>query len=150
MLAEEQGSGDKARTKRHKRFEALEKRDVNQDGFVKEWAEVGLIAMGSPEDPEPSIKVEDGVIVEMDGVSREDFDLVDDFVARSAIDNTIAEEMMALDAVDIARMIVDINVPRKDVLKVFTGLTPAKILAVMECMNVVEMMMGLQKMRARA
>ena len=99
MLAEGQESGNKAGTKRHKRFEALEKRDVNKDGFVKEWPEVGLIAMGSPEDPEPSIKIEDGVIVEMDGVAREDFDLVDDFVARSAIDNTVAEEMMALGAV---------------------------------------------------
>ena len=149
MLTEGQESGNKPRTKRHKRFEALEQRAVNQDGFVKEWPEVGLIAMGSPEDPEPSIKIEDGVIVEMDGVAREDFDLVDDFVARSAIDNTVAEEMMALDAVEIARMIVDINISRKEVLKVFTGLTPAKIAAVMEEMNVVEMMMGLQKMRAR-
>lgn len=149
MLAEGQDSSKKAPTKRHKRFEALEKRDVNQDGFVKEWPEVGLIAMGSPEDPEPSLKIEDGVIVEMDGLAREDFDLVDDFVARSAIDNTIAEEMMALDAVQIARMIVDINVPREEVLRVFSGLTPAKIAAVMDQMNVVEMMMGLQKMRAR-
>lgn len=149
MLTEGQESGNRTGAKRHKRFEALEKRDVNQDGFVKEWPEVGLIAMGSPEDPEPSLKIEDGVIVEMDGVAREDFDLVDDFVARSAIDNTVAEEMMALDAIQIARMIVDINVPRKEVLKVFTGLTPAKIAAVMDQMNVVEMMMGLQKMRAR-
>ncbi len=149
MLAEGRDSGNKAPTKRHKRFEALEKRDVNQDGFVKEWPEVGLIAMGSPEDPEPSLKIEDGVIVEMDGLTREEFDLVDDFVARSAIDNTVAEEMMALDAVQIARMIVDINVPRKEVLRVFSGLTPAKIAAVMDQMNVVEMMMGLQKMRAR-
>lgn len=149
MLAEGRDSSNKAHIKRHKRFEALEKRDVNQDGFVKEWPEVGLIAMGSPEDPEPSLKIEDGVIVEMDGLSRDEFDLVDDFVARSAIDSTIAEEMMALDAVQIARMIVDINVPRKEVLRVFTGLTPAKISAVMDQMNVVEMMMGLQKMRAR-
>lgn len=151
MLVEGQGQEvqGKGQAKRHKRFEALEKRDVNQDGFVKEWPEVGLIAMGSPEDPSPSIKIEDGVIVEMDGVAREDFDLVDDFVARTAIDNSIAEEMMALDAVEIARKLVDINVPRADVLKIFTGLTPAKIAAVMDEMNVVEMMMGLQKMRAR-
>lgn len=31
---------------RSKRFEVLE-RPVNQDGFVKKWAEVGLIAMDS-------------------------------------------------------------------------------------------------------
>ena len=143
-----QGDGQGVK-KRHKRFEVLEKRAVNQDGFVKEWPEVGLIAMGSPEDPEPSIRVEDGVIVEMDGKSRDDFDFNEIFIANHTIDASVAEEMMALDAVQIARMIVDINVPRTEVLKVFTGLTPAKIAAVMDQMNVVEMMMGLQKMRAR-
>ncbi len=30
---------------RSKRFEALAKRPVNQDGFVKEWIEEGFIAM---------------------------------------------------------------------------------------------------------
>jgi propanediol dehydratase large subunit len=144
---ETQGTGHGV--KRHKRFEVLEKREVNQDGFVKEWPEVGLIAMGSPEDPEPSIKVENGVIVEMDGKARDDFDFNEIFIANHTIDASVAEEMMALDAVRIARMIVDINVPRAEVLKVFTGLTPAKIAAVMDQMNVVEMMMGLQKMRAR-
>jgi propanediol dehydratase large subunit len=152
MLARGRGQetrGTGQETKRHKRFEVLEKRDVNQDGFVKEWPEVGLIAMGSPEDPEPSIKVENGVIVEMDGKARDDFDFNEIFIANHTIDASVAEEMMAIDAVQIARMIVDINVPRAEVLKVFTGLTPAKIAAVMDQMNVVEMMMGLQKMRAR-
>ena len=32
-----------------KRFEALAKRPVNQDGFVKEWIEEGFIAMESPD-----------------------------------------------------------------------------------------------------
>ncbi|HCM4642422.1 TPA: hypothetical protein N3J09_000915 [Salmonella enterica subsp. enterica serovar Panama] len=38
---------------RSKRFEALAKRPVNQDGFVKEWIEEGFIAMESPNDPKP-------------------------------------------------------------------------------------------------
>lgn len=135
--------------KRHKRFEVLEKRAVNEDGFVVEWPEVGLMAMGSPNDPDPSIKIENGVIVEMDGKARDDFDFIDLFIANYTINKTVAEEMMGLDAVEIARMIVDINVPRDRVLEVFSGLTPAKIAAVMDCINVVEMMMGLQKMRAR-
>ena len=142
-------AGDQPATKRHKRFEALEKRDVNQDGFVKEWPEVGLIAMGSPNDPAPAIRIENGEIVGMDGVDRADFDLVDEFVARTAIDASVAEQMMAMDATEIARKIVDINVSRAEVQKIFTGLTPAKIAAVMDEMNAVEMMMGLQKMRAR-
>ena len=135
--------------KRHKRFEALEQRAVNKDGFVTEWPEVGMIAMGSPNDPKPSIKVQNGVIVEMDGKRREEFDFNEIFIANYAINAAIAEEMMAIPSVDIARMIVDINVPREKVVKVFSGLTPAKIAAVIDELNVVEMMMGLQKMRAR-
>ncbi|MEW5961015.1 MAG: propanediol/glycerol family dehydratase large subunit, partial [Chloroflexota bacterium] len=135
--------------KRHKRFEVLEKRPVNQDGFVTEWPEVGMIAMGCPNDPEPSIKVQNGVIVEMDGKRREDFDFNEIFIANYAINTSIAEEMMSIPSTEIARMIVDINVPREKVVKVFSGLTPAKIAAVIDQLNVVEMMMGVQKMRAR-
>ena len=40
-----------------KRFEVLAARPVNQDGYVQEWPEVGLIAMNSPFDPKPSIKI---------------------------------------------------------------------------------------------
>ncbi|WP_128293637.1 propanediol/glycerol family dehydratase large subunit [Afifella aestuarii] len=135
--------------KRHKRFEALEKRPVNQDGYVTEWPEVGMIAMGSPNDPKPSIKVKDGVIVEMDGRTVDEFDFNELFIAKYGINAKVAEEMMAMSAVDIARMIVDINVPREKVVRVFSGLTPAKIAAVIDELNVVEMMMGVQKMRAR-
>lgn len=58
-----------------KRFKVLAERDVNKDGFVKEWPEVGLIAMNSPYDPKPSIKMENGVVVELDGKKRSEFDL---------------------------------------------------------------------------
>ena len=56
--------------RRQKRFEVMDERAVNKDGFVTEWPEVGLIAMGSPNDPIPSVKVQNGVIVEMDGKKR--------------------------------------------------------------------------------
>lgn len=135
--------------KRQKRFEVLDAREVNKDGFVTEWVEAGMIAMGSPNDPKPSIKVENGVIVEMDGKKRSEFDFNELFIANYAINASLAEEMMALPCVDIARKIVDINVPRAEVVKVFSGLTPAKIAAVVDELNVVEMMMGIQKMRAR-
>ena len=42
---------------RSKRFEVLSKRPVNQDGYVKEWVEEGFIAMESPQDPKPSIRL---------------------------------------------------------------------------------------------
>ncbi|HST42866.1 MAG TPA: propanediol/glycerol family dehydratase large subunit [Conexibacter sp.] len=136
-------------TKTSKRTEALEARPVNLDGFVDEWPEVGLVAMDSPNDPTPSIRVQDGRVVEMDGRTREQFDFLDQFIADTAIDATTAERSMAIDAVEIAHMLVDPRTPRVDVLRVVRGLTPAKILAVMKTMNVVEMMMAMQKMRAR-
>ncbi|MZP30076.1 propanediol/glycerol family dehydratase large subunit [Heliobacterium undosum] len=135
--------------KRSKRFEALAARPVNQDGFVVEWPEVGLIAMGSPNDPVPSIKVVNGKVVELDGKRREDFDFIDQFIADYAIDATIAEKAMAMDSLAIAKMLVDINVSRDEVVKVARGLTPAKLVDVFDKMNVVEMMMAVQKMRAR-
>ncbi len=136
-------------TKTSKRTAALEARPVNLDGFVDEWPEVGLVAMDSPNDPEPSIRVEDGRVVEMDGRTREQFDFLDQFIADTAIDASSAERSMAIDAVEIAHMLVDPRTPREQVLRVVRGLTPAKILAVMKTMNVVEMMMAMQKMRAR-
>lgn len=63
-----------------KRFEVLANRPVNQDGFVKEWPEVGLMAMNSPYDPKPSIRVLNGKVVELDGKERKDFDFNDRFL----------------------------------------------------------------------
>ena len=135
--------------KRSKRFEILEERDVNQDGFVAEWPEVGLIAMGSPNDPVPSIKIENGQVVELDGKSRREFDFLDQFIADYAINLEHAQRAHGMSELEIAKMLVDINVPRQEVVKITTGCTPAKIVRVLESMNVLEMMMALQKMRAR-
>lgn len=135
--------------KRSKRFEILENRPVHNDGFVKEWPEVGLIAIGSPNDPIPSIKVENGKIVEMDGKKKEDFDFIDAFLAGHAINIENTEKAMAMDSLTIARMLTDINVSRDEIVKITTALTPAKLVEVVDKLNVVEMMMALQKMRAR-
>ena len=99
--------------------------------------------------PCPSLAIEDGAIVEMDGVASEDFDLVEIFIARHAIDLAVAERAMGTPSLDIARMIVDINVPRAAVLEIVGGCTPAKLVDIVNQMNVLEMMMGLAKMRAR-
>lgn len=134
---------------RSKRFEVLAQRPVNQDGLIGEWSEEGLIAMGSPNDPDASIKIENGVIVELDGKKREDFDIIDRFIADYAINLKDAEQSMSLESLKIAQMLVDINVGRAEIIKITTSITPAKIVEVVSHMNVVEMMMALQKMRAR-
>lgn len=132
-----------------KRFEALANRPVNKDGFVKEWAEVGLIAMNSPFDPKPSIKIENGVVTELDSRKRSEFDLLDYWIADYAIELSNAEKVMAMDSKKIAHMLVDINVPRAQMVEITKSLTPAKAVEVIGHMNVLELMMALTKMRAR-
>ncbi len=135
--------------KRSKRIETLDRRPVNLDGYIDEWPEMGFVAMKSPYDPRGSVKVQDGKIVELDGKGREDFDFIDQFIADYAIDIERAEESMAVPALDIARKIVDIHVPRKEILELVSGITPARMTEVLNHLNVVELMMGMQKMRAR-
>ena len=135
--------------KRSKRIEALDRRPVNLDGYIDEWPEMGFVAMSSPYDPKPSVRVEGGRIVELDGKQRDDFDFLDQFIADYAINVERAETSMAVSSLDIARMIVDINVSRKEILELISGITPAKMTEVMNQLNVVELMMGMQKIRAR-
>ncbi|EFC91762.1 Glycerol dehydratase [Dethiosulfovibrio peptidovorans DSM 11002] len=135
--------------KRSKRFEILENRPVHQDGFIGEWVDVGLIAMDSPNDPKPSVVVRDGLIVEMDGRPRKEFDMIEQFVADYCIDRSVAQEAMSKSSLELARMLVDISVSAKEVRRVFSGLTPAKMADVIGQMNIVEIMMAMQKMRAR-
>jgi propanediol dehydratase large subunit len=138
-----------ATAKRSKRFEKLEARPVHKDGFISEWVDVGLISMGSPNDPTPSIRVEGGKIVEMDGSRRENFTTIEQFVADYAINVSNAAEAMSKSDEEIAKMLVDIKVSRAECIRIFSGLTPAKIVHVLDCLNIVEVMMAIQKMRAR-
>lgn len=135
--------------RRSKRIETLDQRPVNLDGYINEWPEMGFVAMTSPYDPKPSVKVANGRIVELDGKKREDFDFIDQFIAGYAMNVERAEASMAVSSLEIARMIVDIHVSRKEILELVTGITPAKMTEVMNHLNVVELMMGMQKIRAR-
>jgi len=135
--------------KKSKRFEILNNRPVNRDGFIAEWPEAGFTAMHSPYDPKASIIVTDGIIVEMDGTTREDFDFIDRFIADYTI-NPGLTHFMSIPSVEIARKLTDINVPRNEIVEIVSGITPAKITEVMNHLNVVEMMMAMQKMRARS
>lgn len=132
-----------------KRFEALDARPVNQDGFVTEWPEVGLIAMSSPSDPKPSIRIEGGKVCELDGKQRADFDMIDTFIADYGIKLENAEAVCKMDSLELARKLCDINVPRAEVVALTTAMTPAKITEVVSKMTVLEMMMAVTKMRAR-
>ena len=131
------------------RFRALDERDINKETFVEPWPEAGLTVADSPYDPQPSLRIEAGRVVELDGRLEADFDTLDTFIARHGIDLTVAPEAMALDSLQFAHMLADINIPRKTLLRLATGCTPAKLVDIMRHMNVLEMMNGLSKMRVR-
>ena len=131
------------------RFELLAKRDINKETFVEPWPEAGLIVADSPYDPQPSITINDGIVIELDGKPRADFDALDLFIVSHALDLDVAEEAMAIESREYARMLADINVPRGDIARLIGGCTPAKLTDIIRHMNVLEMMMGLAKMRIR-
>ena len=75
--------------------------------------------------------------------------MIDRFIADYGINLEKAEAVMAVDSMEYAKKLVDINVGRKTIVELTTAMTPAKVVEVVSHMNVVEMMMALQKMRAR-
>ncbi len=131
------------------RFRVLNAKPVNLDGFSVADPDLGLVAMHSPHDPAPSLVIRGGAVVELDGKQADEFDVIDEFIARYGIDLAVAEEAMALDDTALARMAVDVNVPRAEVVRLIGGTTPAKLARVMAVMSPVEMQMAMTKMRAR-
>lgn len=134
---------------RSKRFALLAERDINKETYVEPWPEAGLSVADSPRDPRPSLRIEGGRVVEMDGKPRAQFDTLDLFIADHGLDLAVAEQTMATPSLELARMLVDINVPRAQIQRLAGGCTPAKLVDIIAPMNALEMMMGLAKMRQR-
>ena len=131
------------------RMRILDAKPVNLDGFSVTNPELGLVAMRSPHDPEPSLIVRDGRVVEMDGKAAADFDVIDEFIAHYGLDLTVAAEAMARSDVELARLTVDPNVPRAEVVRLVGGITPAKLARVIAVLTPVEIQMAMAKMRVR-
>ncbi|MBL8221657.1 MAG: propanediol/glycerol family dehydratase large subunit, partial [Bryobacterales bacterium] len=132
-----------------KRFDARAQRPIQRDRFIQEWPETGLRLFPGPGDPAPGMVIRDGRVVELDGRPEAEFDMLDRFIALRAIDVAVAEEAMAMPPLRLARMLVDIHVPRQEIIRLMGGLSPARIVEIVGLLNAVEMMMALQKMRAR-
>ena len=103
------------------RLRVLDAKPVNLDGFSVPDPRLGLVAMSSPHDPAPSLVLSDGVVVELDGRPASEFDVIDEFIARYGIDLEVADEAMALPDAVLARMAVDVNVPRAEVVRLIGG-----------------------------
>ena len=105
--------------------------------------------MNGPNDPEPSLVIEDGRVVELDGRRESDWDALDHFVVRYGLDLDVAAEAAALDDAEIARMLVDVDVARAELVRLSRGLTPARLARVIAMLDPVELMFALKKLRAR-
>ena len=123
---------------------------VNLDGFATPAPELGLVAFQSPHDPSPSITVSEGVIVEMDGRHKDDFDAIDEFIALHGINIELAEKAMAIDSLEFARQLVNPSESRSKLVTMAAGMTPAKFADVLSLLNAAELVMAMTKMRARS
>jgi propanediol dehydratase large subunit len=108
------------------------------------------VAANGPNDPTPELVLDEhGRVLAMDGRMAADFDIVDRFVVEHGLDLGIASEAMALTDIDLARRLVDVDVPRSELVRLSRGLTPAKLARVVGMLDPVELMFALKKLRAR-
>ncbi len=78
------------------RVRFMDAQRVNLDGFAVEDVDLGLVALRSPYDPEPSLVMRDGRVAEMDGVPETRFDAIDHYIARHGLDLGAAADAMTL------------------------------------------------------
>jgi len=131
------------------RFRFMNEQRVNLDGFATPAPELGLVAFNGLNDPKPSLTIRDNRIVEMDGRSETEFDSIDEFIARHGLDLSVAQEAMAIEDMDFARRLVDPNHSRADIVRLSSGMTPAKLAAVLSLLSAAELVIAMTKMRAR-
>ncbi len=131
------------------RFRFMDQQRVNLDGFAVPDEGLGLTAFGAAADPEPSLVIADGRVIELDSRSEADFDLIDTFIARHGLDLEVAAEAMALPDLDWARMLVDPAVPRAEIVRLTAGATPGKLARVLALLRPAELTIAMTKCRAR-
>ena len=134
---------------RWKRFSDWDERPLRLDKFAVEDAENGFAAFSSPHDPAPALSLMARRVEAMDGVAARDFDMIDTFIARYHIDPEIAPEAMAMPSLEVARMLVDMSVPRSELVRLAHGMTPAKLAEVVAHLSSLEIAFAYSKMRAR-
>lgn len=143
------GMSKVAASNRWLRFEEWDNRPLRHDLFAAENAEAGFAVFASPHDPEPSVEIENGRIVVLDGKREAEFDILDIFIARHHMDLEVVEEAMALDERVVAKMLVDVNVPKGRLMRLSRGMTPAKLARVVAYLSALEIAFAFSKMRQR-
>lgn len=131
------------------RFRTREQHVLRSEALIEPQPSLGLCVFHGPADPEPGIEIRDGRVVMLDGVPEQDFDVVDAFIAAHGIDIEAAVEAAALDDLEIARRLVDVDSRRDDLVRLSRGLTPARLARVIALLDPVELMFAMKKLRAR-
>jgi propanediol dehydratase large subunit len=134
---------------RSERFVRREERELRREVLIDPLPELGLVAMDGPNDPEPSLVIVDERIVELDGRRSDDWDALDHFIARYGLNVTVAAEAAALSDDAIARMLVDVDVSRAELVRLSRGLSPARLARIVARLDPTELMFALKKLRAR-
>jgi propanediol dehydratase large subunit len=134
---------------RWKRFSDWDERPLRLDKFAIEDAENGFASFSSRHDPKPGLTLSSGGVDAMDGVGACDFDMIDTFIARYHIDLEIVPEAMGMPSHEVARRLVDMNVPRSELVRLARGMTPAKLAEVVAHLSSLEIAFAYSKMRAR-
>jgi propanediol dehydratase large subunit len=131
------------------RFAARAERELRREVLIEPLAELGLVAFDGPNDPAPSLVIEDGRVVELDGRRREEWDALDHFIVSEGLDLEVAADVAGIDDAEIARKLVDVAVPRSELVRLSRGLTPARLARVITMLDPVELMFAMKKLRAR-
>ena len=134
---------------RWKRFADWDERPLRLDKFAVEDAAHGFSAFASPNDAKPGVVIELGRVAAMDGIAERDFDMIDTFIARYHLDPEMAPTAMAMPSLELARMLVDMTVPRQQLCRLAHGLTPAKLAETVSHLSAMEIAFAYSKMRAR-
>jgi propanediol dehydratase large subunit len=134
---------------RSARFAARAASELRRETLISPWAELGLIAANGPHDPVAELVVEGGRVTRLDGRAVGDFDVIDRFLVAHGLDLEVAAEAMAIPDAEIARRLVDVDVPRDELVRLARGMTPAKLASVIGLLDPVELMFALKKLRAR-
>jgi propanediol dehydratase large subunit len=135
--------------RRSERFVAREARELRRELLIAPWPELGLVAFDGPNDPKPELVVDEGEVVRIDGRGRDEFDVIDHFLARYGLDLDAAAEAAALTDEELAHRLVDVDFPREELVRLSPGLTPARLAHVVARLDPVELMFALKKLRAR-
>jgi propanediol dehydratase large subunit len=134
---------------RSARFASRAASELRRETLVAPWAELGLVALEGPNDPEPELVIERGRVTRLDGRAESEFDVIDRFLVAHGLDLAVAAEAMALADEEVARRLVDVDVPRSELIRLARGMTPAKLARVISLLDPVELMFAIKKLRAR-